>query len=345
MLRKIFNRAARPPYLPAKPVILVSTLGDDKTRGDSHGYIGIGKNVAEKLGGEYHYIDEETLAALYPKISDEDDALSAHLDKIGTPDIVFARKFRRWHNGKIINGKYKIPFIVNDVNEDLSAGRFALKGIVAHHITPEISRAEGQKFSAAYPDLPRPLVAVIMTDTKFSGLAELLIPKLKDFPEAGILVCSSRRTTNRSYENMMDTLASAIAESGATGRIRLRGYNFNDEQINKSFNPYIGLLNQADHIVICGSSQSILSEALSSGKSVHLYSSCRKEGGLYIQLRQKNLLKVFNSYAAHQPLESHPIPPVNLTANVAENIISLYRHSLQKKLGPLRRVAAYLMDG
>lgn len=341
MLRKIFNRAARPPYLPAKPVILVSTLGDDKTRGDSHGYIGIGKNVAEKLGGEYHYIDEEILAALYPKISDEDDALSAHLDRIGTPDIVFARKFRRWHNGKSINGKYKLPFIVNDVNEDLSSGRFALKGVVAHHITPEISRTEGQKFSAAYPDLPRPLVAVIMADLNFFGLAECLIPKLKSFPETSIFVCSSRRTGNRAYKDMINTLTSAIAESGAAGRIRLHGYNFKGGQENKSFNPYIGLLHQADHIVMCGSSQSILSEALSSGKSVHLYRSSQETGDLH----KKNLVKVFNPLAAHQPLESHPIPPVNLTANVAENIISLYRHSLQKELGPLRRVAAYLMDG
>ncbi|MGZ9097386.1 MAG: ELM1/GtrOC1 family putative glycosyltransferase [Micavibrio sp.] len=334
MLRKIFNKAARPHYLPEKPIVLVSTLGDDKMRGDSHGYIGTGKIVAEKLGGEYHYVDEEILSALYPGESDKEVALAAYLGKIGAPDIVFASYRDDWGMGK------NPSLIITGFNEDLTPKRTTEKELVTHHITSDLFKSEGKKFAAAYPDLPRPLIAVMMADGTSRGLSAALMPMIRNFSEGSIFVCGGRRTSEFSYNSMISLLADDLEKAGISDRITTLGYEFQKGRESKAYNPYIGLLEQADHIIVCGDSQSIVSEAIASGKSVHLYGGHDE----YKRLERKGLVKQFNNCAGC-PLETHAITPVNPTEKAAESIVNSYRHHKQIELGFWRSLGAYLMDG
>ncbi len=333
MLRKIFNKAARPPYIPEKPVVLVSTLGDDPMRGDSHGYIGIGKLVAEKLGGEYHYIDDDMLSTLYPGQKNQDLALAAYLGKIGAPDIVFARFSKDWQ--KICG---QPPFTIDNINETLIPIHASEKEIVAHHITPELFKSEGHKFAAAYPDIPRPLVAVMMANATSHGLSSLLIPAIKDFRESSIFVCSGRRTNEYAYGAMISSLSTSIDKAGLNDRVKILEYPYHARG-KDTYNPYIGLLDQSDHVIVCGDSQSIVSEAIASGKSVHLFGGDDN----YKRMEKKGLVKQFKKYAGN-PLESHAITPVNPTEKAAESIVKSYIRHQQLGLGFWRGVAAFLMD-
>lgn len=342
MLRTLFNSAARPPYLPEKPLVLVSTLGDDSSRGDSHGYIGLGKAVARKLGGEYHYVDEAALATLYPEIKDDRAALAAYLQKIGTPDIVFSRYPNNWTSGADPDKTYTRPFIIDDINENLGRWRASRREMVAHHLTPEIYRAEGVKFTAAYPDLPRPLIAVMMADNTSFGFPQILAAKIRNLPQSTVFVCSGRRTSQSVYNDMISSLAKAFDHRGIEGRVRLLGYDFNSGWKNKAYNPYIGLLGQSDHIIVCGSSFSIVSESVSTGKAVHVFSGNLRHD--YKRSVKQGLVIAFND-AAKAPLESRAIPAVNTTEQTAEKIARQYRRKQQKALGFWGFVGAYLMDG
>ncbi|MBI2233909.1 MAG: mitochondrial fission ELM1 family protein [Micavibrio aeruginosavorus] len=340
MLRNIFNSAARPPYLPEKPLVLVSTLGDDSSRGDSHGYIGLGKAVAQKLGGEYHYVDEEVLATLYPEI--KGDPLAAHLQKIGTPDIIFSRHRCDWTSQADPDKIHKLPFIIDEINENLGPWLGSRREMVAHHLTPEIYRAEGVKFTDAYPGLPRPLIAVMMADDTSFGFSQTLAARIKNFPQSTVFVCSSRRTSSGGYNTMLSSLDSAFNRIGIQDRVMLLGHDLNSGRKNRAYNPYIGLLGQSDHIIVCGSSLSIVSESVSTGKAVHVFSSVAKDE--YKRSMQQGLVVAFND-AARSPLESRAISAINTTEQTAEKIARQYRRKQQKALGFWRAIGAYMMDG
>ena len=338
MLRTLFNKAAKPPYLPEKPLVLVSTLRDDSSRGDSHGYIGMGKIVAEKLGGVYQYLDEQVLRDRYSDTPDPEENLGLFLKDIGTPDIVFSRRYVSvLEKG---DGTGKRPFVINDINENLPPFFSPLRRLVAHHLTPSLLREEGKKFDAAYPDLPRPLVAVMMADHTYHRLPELLLSRLQTTEPSTVFVCSGRRTSTYHYEKIIEELNTAIEEKGAT-QTRVAGYDFEQGRANNAYNPYMGLLNRADHIVVCGDSMSIVSEALATGKSVHLYEN--HDG--YASLERKGLVSVFNDAARDAPLETRAITPLNRTEHIADKIISRYRRAQQRKLGFAGSIGAYLMDG
>lgn len=343
MLRTLFNKAARPPYLPEKPTVLVSTMGDDKTRGDSHGYIGLGKAMAAKLGGVYHYVDEDVLKTDYPD-QNERDAFQLYFQDKGAPDIVFARN-HSWQAPLSAHDPASRPFVIHDYNEDI-ASRFAGKDamdeeLVAHHLTSTSLRQEGQRFRSAHPDLKGSLIAVMVADYSSYGLAAALLPRLSSFPQATLFLCSSRRVSTPSYNDTLSSLHKAIFASGMQNRIHVTGYDFERGQKKNLYNPYIGLLSQADHIVICGTSQSIVSEALSTGKSVHLYQDFNR----YDCLESKGYVSVFNAASGTVPLQTKTLAPLNQTEKIADRLIAKYRRAEQKKLGLFGRACAYMMDG
>lgn len=339
MLKTIFNKAAKPSYLPEKPIVLVSTLHDDKNRGDSHGYIGIGKMIAEKLGGAYHYVDETVLQERYADGTDWEKGLYNFVEEFGTPDIFFCRYIfpAIW---SVANEMGKRSFVISEINDNLTPYFSPLRKIVAHHLTPSLLQEEGKKFDAAYPDLPRPLVAVMMANHSTQSLPEILTSRLQTTGPSTIFVCSGRRTSTDSYNDMIGRLKSSAEENGVS-QSQVVGYNFEKDYYDNVYNPYMGLLDRADHIVVCGDSMSIVSEALATGKSVHL---CNNHDG-YKSLERKGYISFFNETARNTPLETTAMPPLNRTAHIADRIIRQYRRAQQRKLGFIGAVGAYLRDG
>lgn len=283
------------------------------------------------------------LATLYPEIKDDyRAALAAHLEKIGTPDIVFSRYRQDWASGDDPDKIYTRPFIIDDINENLGPWRASKREMVAHHLTPEIYKAEGVKFTAAYPDLPRQLIAVMMADDTSFGFSQILAARIKNFPQSTVFVCSGRRTSKGGYNEMISSLAKAFDHRGLKNRVRLLGYDFNSGWKNKAYNPYIGLLGQSDHIIVCGSSLSIVSESVSTGKAVHVFSGNLQHD--YKRSLKQGLVVAFNN-AAETPIYSPAIPAVNTTEQTAEKIVHKYRRRQQRALGFWGFIGAYMMDG
>lgn len=342
MLKALFNNASRPYYMPEKPVILVSTLEDDKSRGDSHAYIGLGKMIAEKLGGDYHYVDEDFLTAKYPDIHGCYAALTRYIEETGTPDIMLARDYYPWAAEKILYADGKCPLHIGSINEYLSKEISGEKEHVAHHLTPKILKEEGVKFRAAYPEMPQQVVALIVADSSMGyNVPEMLLPSLKEDEKTGVFICTSRRTPTENYQFLMDAMSSNIGKKDAASRILLGGYDFATGRAQNAYNPYIGLLNEASHIVVIGTSKSIVTESLASGKTIYVHENYDPYG----ESEKAGIIKYFNTLAEGRALQTESVTPRNPTESVADGLIKKYRRHCQKQLGVTRRIAAYLMDG
>jgi len=153
-----------------------------------------------------------------------------------------------------------------------------------HRVTPEKIAAERKKFESRLERLPRPRVAVLiggsskyykMTSGNAKKLAEGLLAL-----KAGIMITASRRTGAENTRLLRETL---------TGDNIFFWDGAGD-------NPYFAMLGLADHIIVTEDSVSMISEAVSTGKPVHI---AQLDGGgrrldlFHRDLRQKNCIRPF----------------------------------------------------
>ncbi len=312
-------------------MVLVYIGSDDPTRGDSHGFTGIGQRLAQKLGGEFHYLEGAHLDKLYPGETSKKVALERYFADHKAPDIVLSRAWDEYAHWK------KKPLMcITSINEFL-ASRYLGESInlVCHHLTPELLESEGKKFREHYPALPSPLIAVMMVRIKNAqDFAEKLVSKCAAYPEAAIFLCGSRRTPEINYNHLTEALTGVIKEQGLGQRIKLAGYDFNSLRAagSDSFNPYVGLLQEADHVIVCGESLSLISEPLAAGKPVMVYETFE-----YRDLKKKGLTLHFNDCAARAPFETRKIEPVNITEKMAGTLARVFRRkAFWHNLNPFR---------
>lgn len=131
-----------------------------------------------------------------------------------------------------------------------------------HPVTPEKLGGAAAHWAAAFASLPRPLVGVLIGGS--NGRFVLDPPTMSDFAArlaelarrhgAGLAVTPSRRT---GPENK------AVLAQALTG---LPAFVWNEQ----GDNPYLGILALADAIVVTEDSVSMTSEALATGKPVHV---------------------------------------------------------------------------
>ncbi|MBI1215852.1 MAG: hypothetical protein GC185_08550 [Alphaproteobacteria bacterium] len=332
------------------PMVLVYIGEDDPSRGDSHGLKGIGQRMAQKLNGKFHYLEDDDLKRMYlenahdvtapgaqdapapvpepgKKSVDMDKLLKRYLKENGKPEIVLSRFGQ--YNDAIKSAKPLL--IVRDINETLSSRLLGEKSLVSHHLTPELLKAEGEKFRAQHPDFQGPLIGVLMVDINgYSSFAEKMVSKCAAYPQATIFLCGSRRTPNYDYDNLKEELEKAAKKKGLEGRLRIDGYNFLRGLKNKdAFNPYVGLLDAADHIVLTGNSQSMLSEPLAAGKPVILHGSFNQ----YKKLKRKGLVMDFGKCAADKRFETGRIKPVNITEDITDKLIKDFKNAQSTRRG------------
>jgi uncharacterized protein len=127
-----------------------------------------------------------------------------------------------------------------------------------HRVTLARLQAEAEKWRPALAHLPRPLVAVLLGGANSAyrlGTAEMnaLAEQLRTI-DGGFAVTPSRRT---------DPAAVAALKSGLPAE-RTIIWDSSGE------NPYFGYLGLADHVLVTCDSVSMTSEALATGKPVHV---------------------------------------------------------------------------
>ena len=311
------------------PMVMVYIGDDDPSRGDSHGFKGIGMRMAQKLHGEFHYLENRHLVDLYPDISRPRDAFLKYLKDHGKPDIMLSRY---GYYGDMMTS-ISPRLIVSDINERLSDSLLGENSLVSHHLTPELLEEQGKQFRDNYKEIKTPLVAVMMVNLHdIESFAQKMVSKGAAYEEGvTVFICTSPRTHQNNYANLKTRLEDPAAEKGLSGKLHISGYNFHEHVGQKTFNPYVGLIQEADHVVVAGESMSMVSEPLASGKPVYLY----EPGHGYSSLKKKGLAIDFNTTAADTRFNEHRIKAVNITEDITDRLIDKFNKSSRKHTGLL----------
>jgi len=180
-----------------------------------------------------------------------------------------------------------------------------------HRITGTAIRCAAVEQAGRFSHLPRPLVAVLiggstrhyrLTESHCQRLATDLL-NLAERSGVGLAISVSRRTGTTNTAR----LAAAFADS--------RHFFWDGSQ---GENPYLALLGLADHLLVTGDSASMVSEAASTGKPVHVIARAdygRRLNAFHAALREEGVTRDFDG-----ELHSWLYAPVNDTPMIAARI-------------------------
>jgi len=139
-----------------------------------------------------------------------------------------------------------------------------------------------------------------------------------------IFLCASRRTDADTLRELQDYLSYSFKRRMPQKDIDVRGWQFRPGLAGDGTNnPYQGLIGSADHFIVWGESRSLVSEALMSGRSVHVY----KADSPYLDLAEKNYVRQFNAAAEAWQFETARQAPLNLTQKLAEALVEDFRET------------------
>jgi uncharacterized protein len=178
-----------------------------------------------------------------------------------------------------------------------------------HRVTPEKLAADAARWAPTFAALPRPLVAVLiggdnsvyrLTEERFGALCDRLVALAKS--GVGLAITPSRRTGDTQRAMLQKRLAGlpAFIWDGSGD------------------NPYFAMLGTADAIIVTADSVSMISEAASTGKPVHII---ELEGGsakfarFHQAMREAGVTRPFNG-----TLETWHYAPLDDTARAAAEV-------------------------
>ncbi len=326
------------------PFVLVDIGDDTMTRGDTHGYIGLAKRLAERLGAKLRIEDYNSLADRYPHLAATQakagSGLSAEANDLqrqrretfyreeGYPDFLFSRTSsdtREYLEARAVG--LRIRALNEALPIKLLGGAYKDKSVngmvIPHHLTPDMLAHEGRRFAEEYAELPRPFIAINLVMGNASNplrLPERLGALAAAYESATFFVCTCHRTDEQHRETFMKLLREQFA-GGLKDKFPIVEFDFlaneNAYGTGNYWNIYKGMLDQADHIVQYGSSGSMVAEALSTGKAVHLAGSdCN------FPAQEKYIKRIFN-YAAGEPLVTQRFAPLDLNADCVEALVKM----------------------
>lgn len=338
---QLFRKSA---YNGKRPFVLVDISDDEPSRGDVHGFVGLAKRVAEKAGAEYLQLDNATMEQMFPDIPSLAGDPGGHkrverfrrlFNEKGCPDFYFSTKN---NTGvlDILNSRAS-GVAVRAINESIAPhlrdhgilGENDVPNIfVPHHLTPAVLSFEGRKFAAEFAEMPRPFIGILAATISYSNLslAERIGGLQESYPEATVFVCSSRRAQSADVARF----SRELEESLTGGKFHVVTFDYclqmQNEGAGNFWNPYIGLLDQADHLIMTGDSYSIHSEVMATGKTLHIDNA-------YFCHNGPPRFKKLETYRKGEPLNTEHTTPLDVTDNLADAIIRLHRKNAAE-VGP-----------
>lgn len=336
--------ASEQAYNGSRPLIAINMMQDDPDRGDMHGFMGIAEDIARKVSGDVLIIRQQELdntlhmLGIQPenKLSD-DDKIRLIFRKAGNPDFYFTR-----HPTQTIMEEISASgcgVLVTAMNEKLPEF-CGVEGdgshtALPHHISQKKAEWEGHLFAQEYEDLPRPFIALNLADGfDPHQIGEDLARHCKEIPEATFFVTSCHRTSETDYKRMIWKLEELFP-----------GQNFPVIGFNKKYhdthhaeerlNPYIGLTAAADHVIVCGYSASMISERISTGRSVITDTALVNPSNGITSLHDENLT-------------THTIAVQNITSACADALIDKQQKLRELKPGrnrPLQGTFIHRLNG
>ena len=283
---------------------------DDPTRGDSRGSTGLARQIAQALDGRMLYIDRKMLDTHFPNTRRTEEQLQKLIARDGTPDIIMGTGGMQATSATTV----KPTMVVMRYNEYL---RHDSTKLVSHDLTPEILADAGREFRARYPDLPGKLFVVLMASFNKHNARDAMkhLARLCAHEDAAtVFFCPSRRTDDYEYRSAVTDLREALAAHEAENRVRIENPDFGP--MRDGFNPYRGLLDQADHALLLGDSQSIVSEAVANGRPLYL----GKKSERYTKLQRKGYICTLDDKVAERPLPQGRLAPISITARIAADL-------------------------
>ena len=304
-------------------IIVVNLADDDITRGDAAGWQGLAHVIGKKTDRRVVVVHEKQIKADTGSKSDDDkyeDLLAQYLANEKPVSLIFGNDFKKALRkmGQDPNEIYS----VTSYNEGLSSNLISDSELVSHHLTKEMLDAEGAKFDERFPNIKNPIAAVMLVnpghDREIEFFANKLITLMAHHNEATIYLCGSRRTDSDRYDELLNRFRQIVAKRKLGKKIDIRSYKFS---YSAKYNPNKGLIARAKYFVVWGDSQSLVSEALFSGRRVYVYDYNSDTEGL----KRKGLVAEFEKVSAKKPLSDKQFKPVNLTEKVADAILAEVR--------------------
>ncbi len=297
------------------PLVVAYIGQDDPLRGDSKGAIGVAQNAARMLNGRYDYVDALSLSQRFNQFSGYDAQLSAYAQQIKRADIVIG------HQSWLLCDQLVTPPVVQEDrwNEKYSEYRTNnTQGLVAHDLTDAALQYAGREFQSAVKNIKGDLVAVFMGGVT-SCDQDAIAHKLAAMAATGgrdttFYLCPSRRTgyLHARLKSNLETLAKYTP-------VKLQVMGDDYPLLVNGYNPYMGLLDHADHLVLIGESGSMISEALYTKKPLYLTNSPYLVQELTDHGHILGLLE-----EAQRVFKKSAMPRVDITAEVARSIADEY---------------------
>ena len=204
----------------------------------------------------------------------------------------------------------RFDLVVAPAHDRLTGPNVFVTRAAVHRVTPARLEQAAARFAPLLANLPRPLVAVLiggsngrhrLTPELTARVAEQLAA-LSRSRGIGLAVTASRRTGVENEAILRNRLsgASAVVWDG------------------QGENPYFGYLGLADAVVVTADSVSMVSEAVSTGKPVHvvdLPGASRRIGRFHASLRDAGMTRRFDG-----TLDSWHYAPPDDTARAAAEV-------------------------
>ncbi|MEX0952010.1 MAG: mitochondrial fission ELM1 family protein [Gammaproteobacteria bacterium] len=204
--------------------------------------------------------------------------------------------------------------VVAPAHDHLSGDNVITSRGAINHINADVLAQARAQWSAVFAALPRPLVAVLIGGSNrharmSTSMITQLITQLRTLSGQGVglAITTSRRTGSAN---------TALLQEGFANRDGCFFWDGNGE------NPYKGLLACADHILVTGDSVSMVSEACSTGKPVHVIDLANYGNRLqrfHADLHAAGITRPFSGN-----LEQWSYPALNEAEKAARHIQNLF---------------------
>ncbi|MGH1376114.1 MAG: ELM1/GtrOC1 family putative glycosyltransferase [Alphaproteobacteria bacterium] len=202
------------------------------------------------------------------------------------------------------------------------------RNLSPHNLTHEQIKNEAHQLQSRLGE-SSPIIAIMVSEISprenLEDLQEKLTQITQSHPESDIYLCSAPRTD----PDIFNALYQTVQNTDNTVHV----YDWKNEQGEN--NPYIGLLQLAEHMVIVGESHSTLSERLFTGQSAYTYYEHPKEVEDYIRANSNQTnqgqIKDLKTEDISNGLTTDKFPPIDITPAVAQGIQNQYEQHLQKQ--------------
>ncbi len=297
------------------PLVVAFIGQDEPLRGDSKGAIGVARQVAQMLGGRYEYVDAQSLSQKFNQKSGYDAQLKAYAQQVAHVDIIIGNQ------SADLSAHLRVKPLLEESrwNEAYSNARSNNgQGLVSHDLTDAALIDAGLVFRDKVKNIRGSLIGVMLGGALASG-ADTAVRKMSVMAErmghdVTFYLCPSLRS-GVMYERYM----SYLKEMAKYSRINMQVIGEDYATITAGYNPYHGLLDQADHLVMVGESGSLTSEALYTKKPLYMTQPPFMVDAL---ISQGHIIDLCD--ASHQVFRRASMPRIDVTAEVAYNIAEEY---------------------